>query len=135
MKHLKKYNESNEEFTLMNIIDIIQEFIDDGHEIVIFDDKEDMYFPDDIDEKRAKSFVFKRHEKSKGEFKIQVDFKESKKYSDLVKFLTEMDVAIERFNEEGFYLLDMKPMLKYIRSDEPDKTYKCGHIDFSFRGL
>ena len=48
LKHLKKYNESANEFTFIDIINIIQDIIDDGYDIVIYSATGNAYRPEDI---------------------------------------------------------------------------------------
>ena len=94
MKHLKKYNESAQEFTFIDIIDILQDIIDEGHDIIIYSATGHSWKPEDIN-KDTSIFKFNRYPNShKKEFKIQIGFKMSLEYNGLVDFFDEMKLAI-----------------------------------------
>lgn len=140
MKHLKKYNESVNEFTFFDIVDILQDIIDDGYDIVIYSATGHSYRPEDIDRgvngiNTGNTFNFHRYpNESKKSFKIQIGFHITKtatnmslKYIGLVDFLDEMKLPIARFEDAGFYLSHMEPEV-----DGESDTYRCYGVDYAF---
>lgn len=127
MKHLKKYNESAQEFTFIDIIDILQDIIDEGYDVVIYSATGHSWRPEDIN-KDTSIFKFHRYPNShKKDFKIQISFKMSLEYNGLVDFFDEMKVPIARFEDAGFYLRRMEPGV----NDESD-LYSCYGVDYNF---
>ncbi len=127
MKHLKKYNESVQEFTFIDIINILQDIIDEGYDIVIYSATGHSWRPEDIN-KDTSIFKFHRYSNShKKDFKIQISFKMSLEYSGLVDFFDEMKVPIARFEDAGFYLRYMEPEV----NGESDR-YNCYGVDYNF---
>ena len=127
MKHLKKYNESAQEFTFIDIIDILQDIIDEGHDVVIYSATGHSWKPEDIN-KDTSIFKFNRYPNSnKKEFKIQIGFKMSLEYNGLVDFFDEMKVPVARFGDVGFYLRRMEPEV----NDESD-IYNCYVVEYAF---
>jgi hypothetical protein len=127
MKHLKKYNESAQEFTFIDIIDILQDIIDEGHDIIIYSATGHAWRPEDIN-KDTSIFKFNRYPNShKKEFKIQIGFKMSLEYNGLIDFFDEMKVPIARFEDAGFYLRYMEPEV----NGESDR-YNCYGVDYNF---
>ncbi len=127
MKHLKKYNESVQEFTFIDIINILQDIIDEGYDIVIYSATGHAWRPEDIN-KDTSIFKFHRYPNShKKDFKIQISFKMSLEYSGLVDFFDEMKVPIARFEDAGFYLSHMEPEV----NGESDR-YTCYGVDYAF---
>ncbi len=127
MKHLKKYNESVQEFTFIDIINILQDIIDEGYDIVIYSATGHAWRPEDIN-KDTSIFKFHRYPNShKKDFKIQISFKMSLEYSGLVDFFDEMKVPIARFEDAGFYLRYMEPEV----NGESDR-YNCYGVDYNF---
>jgi hypothetical protein len=127
MKHLKKYNESAQEFTFIDIIDILQDIIDEGHDIIIYSATGHSWRPEDIN-KDTSIFKFHRYPNShKKDFKIQISFKMSLEYNGLVDFFDEMKVPIARFEDAGFYLRYMEPEV----NGESDR-YNCYGVDYNF---
>ena len=127
MKHLKKYNESSQEFTFIDIIDILQDIIDEGYDIVIYSATGHAWRPEDIN-KDTSIFKFHRYPNSdKKDFKIQISFKMSLEYSGLVDFFDEMKVPVARFEDAGFYLRYMEPEV----NGESDR-YNCYGVDYNF---
>lgn len=127
MKHLKKYNESTSEFEFIDIINIMQEIIDDGHDIVIYSATGHAWRPESIDIIDTSIFRLKRYPNSKKEFKIQIGFKKNLGYNDLVDFLDEMKVPVARFEDAGFYVSRMEPEV----NGESDR-YNCYGVDYNF---
>ena len=94
MKHLKKYNESAQEFTFINIVDILQDILDEGHDVIIYSATGNSYRPEDISRRDIETiFRFYRYPNSnKKDFKIQISFKSSghwssSDYNNLVDFI------------------------------------------------
>jgi hypothetical protein len=128
MKHLKKYNESVQDFTLIDIINILQDYADDGYNIVIESATGHSYYPSDIDDRSVSNFKFQRWlNDSKKTFKFRVDFKSSKNYSELVSFLDEMNVVVGRFNDLGFYLQHVE-----VGQNKESDVYDSHSVKFSF---
>lgn len=128
MKHLKKYNESAQEFTLIDIIDILQDYADDGYNIVIESATGHAFYPSDTDKMSVSNFKLKRYANQKNEsFRFRIDFKSSKNYSELVSFLDEMNVVVGRFNDLGFYLQNVK-----VGQNEESDVYDSHSVEFSF---
>ena len=128
MKHLKKYNESAQEFTFIDIINILQDIIDEGYDVVIYSATWHSLRPEDIN-KDTSIFKFHRYSNShKKDFKIQIGFKMRElEYSPLVDFFDEMKPVIARFEDAGFYLRHMEPEV----NNESD-IYRCYGVDYSF---
>jgi hypothetical protein len=126
MKHLKKYNESSQEFTFTDIVDILQDIIDEGHDVFIYSANGFSWRPEDID-KNHSAFKFKRYPNARSEFKIQISFKKSLEYNDLIDFFDEMRVPIVRFEDNGFQLSNM-----YTESNEESDRYSCYIVDYHF---
>ena len=128
MKHLKKYNESAQEFTLIDIIYILQDYVDEGYNIVIFSATGHAFYPTDIDKTSISNFRLQRYANQKSKaFKFRIDFKSQKNYSELVSFLDEMNVAVGRFNDLGFYLQNVK-----VGQNEESNVYNLHSVEFSF---
>ena len=130
MKHLKSYNESKKEFTLLDIIDILHEYIDEGYNIVIYSARGSAYFPKDIEAPNSfiDNFQLQRwNNDSKKSFKFRIDFKSSKDYKELVSFLDEMNVAVGRFNDLGFYLQNVE-----VGQNKESDVYDSHSVQFSF---
>lgn len=131
MKHIRKYNESTQEFTFIDIVNILQDIIDDTESkyVVIYSATGNAYYGEDIHRRGIESiFKFKRYPSSTNrEFKFRVDFIVSKDYNSLVDFLDEMKVVVGRFEDEGFYVHMMDPQL----SHDSDK-YKCHGVEYRF---
>jgi hypothetical protein len=132
MKHLKKYNESAQEFGLIDIIYILQDYIDEGYNIVIFSATGHSFYPSDTDERSLSNFRLQRpftdsfESKSKA-FGFRIDFNKNKNYSELVSLLDEMNVSVGRFNDLGFYLKNVK-----IGQNEESNVYNSRSVGFSF---
>jgi hypothetical protein len=129
MKHIKKYNESTSNFTFIDIINIIQDIIDEGHDIVIYSATGNSYRPEDINRRGIETiFRFYRYaNQGKKSFKIQISFDMSLEYNGLVDFFDEMKPVIARFEDTGFYLSRMEPKV----NDESD-LYSCYGVDYAF---
>jgi hypothetical protein len=129
MKHIKKYNESTSNFTFIDIINIIQDIIDEGHDIVIYSATGNSYRPEDINRRGIETiFRFYRYaNQGKKSFKIQISFDMSLEYNGLVDFFDEMKPVIARFEDTGFYLSRMEPKV----NDESD-LYSCYGVDYTF---
>ena len=128
MKHLKKYNESAQEFGLIDIIYILQDYVDEGYNIVIFSATGHGFYPSDTDERSLSDFRLQKYDNQKNKsFKFSIDFKSSKKYSELVSFLDEMNVVVGRFNDLGFYLQNVK-----VGQNEESDVYDSRSVEFSF---
>lgn len=129
MKHLKKYNESAQEFTFIDIIDILQDIIDEKHDVIIYSATGNYYTPEDINKRGVETeFRFYRYaNENKKSFKIQINFKMSLEYNGLVDFFDEMKVPIARFEDTGFYLSHMEPKV----TDESD-LYRCYGVYYNF---
>ena len=71
LKHLKKYNESTNEFTFIDIINIIQDIIDEGYDVNIYSATGNSYRPEDINRRGIETiFKFYRYaNQSKKSFK------------------------------------------------------------------
>jgi len=132
MKHLKKYNESAQEFGLIDIINVLQDYIDEGYDIVIFSATGNSFYPTDIDKTSISNFRLQRYANQKNKaFKFRIDFKESKSYSELVSFLDEMNVAVGRFNDLGFYLQNVQ--VGEDHDSEREGPFIAYSVEFSFQ--
>jgi hypothetical protein len=136
MKHLKKYNESTQEFGLIDIINILQDSIDE-YPVVIYS-ATGFSYSTDINSNlepmwqgalpASDTFKFKRYKNdTKRSFKFRVDFKKSKNYSELVSFLDEMNVSVARFNDFGFYLQNVE-----VGENKESDVYDSHSVQFSF---
>jgi len=127
MKYLKTYNESVQEFGLIDIIYILQDYVDEGYNIVIFSANGLSFYPSDTDERSVSTFRLQRYANQKNKtFKFRIDFKSSKNYSELVNFLDEMNVVVGRFSDLGFYLKNVK--VGEIESD----FYNTNSVEYIF---
>lgn len=129
MKHLRKYNESAQEFTFIDIVNILQDIIDEygSKYVVIYSATGNVYYAENID-KGETEFKFKRFPNSSEKmFKFSIDFINNKDYNDLVDFLDEMKTVVSRFEDVGFYLNMMQPEL----NEESDK-YSCYSVQYQF---
>ena len=131
MKHLKKYNESAQEFTFIDIIDILQDIIDEGYDVVIYSATGHSWRPEDIN-KDISLFKFNRYVNEGKRFKVQISFKSSghwssSDYNNLIDFLEEMKVPVARFEDAGFYIHNMEPGV----NNESDR-YSCYGVDYAF---
>lgn len=131
MRHIRKYNESTQEFTFIDIVNILQDIIDDvdSKYLVIYSATGNAYYGDDIHRRGIESiFKFKRYPSSSNrEFKFRIDFIKNKNYNELVDFLDEMKTVVGRFEDEGFYVHMMEPML----NNDSDK-YDCHGVEYRF---
>ena len=131
MKHLKKYNESTQEFGLIDIINVLQDAIDE-YDVVIFSATGNAFYPSDTDETSISNFKLQRYANQKNKtFKFRIDFNESKNYSELVSFLDEMNVAVGRFNDLGFYLQNVQ--VGEDHDSEREGPYIAYSVEFSFQ--
>ena len=131
MKHLKKYNESTQEFGLIDIINVLQDAIDE-YDVVIFSATGNSFYPTDIDKTSISNFRLQRYVNQKNKtFKFRIDFNESKNYSELVSFLDEMNVAVGRFNDLGFYLQNVQ--VGEDHDSEREGPYIAYSVEFSFQ--
>lgn len=131
MKHLKKYNESTQEFGLIDIVYILQDAIDE-YAVVIFSATGHAFYPTDIDKTSISNFRLQRYANQKSKvFKFRIDFIESKNYSELVSFLDEMNVAVGRFNDLGFYLQNVQ--VGEDHDSEREGPYIAYSVEFSFQ--
>jgi hypothetical protein len=128
MKHLKTYNEDVKEFGFIDIINVLQDYIDDRYNIVIYSATGTAYYPGDINTRDIETiFKFKRYTNQKNKtFKFWINFKSSKNYSELVNFLDEMNVVVGRFSDLGFYLKNIK--VGEIESD----FYNTNSVEYIF---
>ena len=132
MKHLKKYNESAQEFGLIDIINVLQDYIDEGYDVTIFSATGHAFYPTDIDKTSISNFRLQRYANQKNKaFKFRIDFNESKNYSELVSFLDEMNVAVGRFNDLGFYLQNVQ--VGEDHDSEREGPYIAYSVEFSFQ--
>jgi hypothetical protein len=137
MKHLKKYNESTQEFGLIDIAYILQDYADEGYNIVVYSATGHPYFLNDFyksgtTEENISNFRLQRYANQKNKtFKFRIDFNESKSYSELVSFLDEMNVAVGRFNDLGFYLQNVK--VGEDHDSEREGPYIAYSVEFSFQ--
>jgi len=131
MKHIRKYNESAQEFTFIDIVNILQDIIDDTDNkyLVIYSATGNAYYGEDINRRGIEDiFKFKRYPNSSNrEFKFRVDFINNKGYNELVDFLDEMKSVVGKFADEGFYVRIMEPFL----NGESDK-YSCHGVEYRF---
>ena len=134
MKYLSTYSklfESSDSFSLYDIIDILHEYVDDGYNIVIYSARGSAYYPKDIQSSPNSfidSFQLQRwNNDSNKSFKFRIDFKSSKDYKGLVSFLDEMNVAVGRFNDLGFYLQNVE-----VGQNRESDVYNSHSVEFSF---
>ena len=132
MKHLKKYNESKKEFGLLDIVYILQDYTDEGYVATIFSATGHAFYPSDTDKTSISNFRLQRYANQKNKaFKFRIDFNESKNYTELVSFLDEMNVAVGRFNDLGFYLQNVK--VGEDHDSEREGPYIAYSVEFSFQ--
>lgn len=132
MKHLKAYNESAQEFGLIDIINVLQDYIDEGYDVTIFSATGHAFYSTDTDEISISNFKLKRYANQKNEsFRFRIDFLESKNYSELVIFLDKMNVAVGRFNDLGFYLQNVQ--VGEDHDSEREGPYIAYNVEFSFQ--
>ena len=132
MNYLKKFEkiELNQKFEFIDIINILQEYIDDGYSVIIYSATGADYYPNDINNvAKVNNFRFVRWlNDSYKSFKFRIDFMSHKNYSELAKFLDDMSVSINRFNDSGFYL-------QYFRISSSDSdVYSAYGVEFFFFG-
>lgn len=130
MRYLKKF-ESNQQFTFIDIVNILQDIIDDTESkyVVIYSATGNAYYAEDINRRDIEIiFKFKRYpSSSNSEFKFRIDFVKNKNYHEFVDFLGEMKTVVSRFEDEGFYINRMEPML----NEDSDKYY-CYGVEYRF---
>lgn len=132
MKYIKTYNESAQEFGLIDIINVLQDYIDEGYDVTIFSATGHAFYPTDIDKTSISNFRLQRYANQKNKaFKFRIDFNESKNYSELVSFLDEMNVAVGRFNDLGFYLQNVQ--VGEDHDSEREGPYIAYSVEFSFQ--
>jgi hypothetical protein len=134
MKHLKyqKYFESNKPNNQpINFSDIFDILIDlqeqDGYDIKILDARKINYKLSDINNSNLiNTFKFNRWTNdTKQSFKIIVDFKLEKNYTELVNYLSMMNTEISRFNDLGVYLINLE-----INKNLDNDKYKIHSVEF-----
>jgi hypothetical protein len=103
MKFIKKYESNSNQDDILDIIDILIEFKDDGHILDIESAKGFIYtLTDDFS-----NFRFKRYEDDKElSFIFKVNLKKMLEYTDAIKYINEKNHIIKRLNSYGWLLND-----------------------------
>lgn len=133
MKYLKKFEskeESKEELSLVDIVEIMLDLIYQHYFITITSANGMVYYPDDsLDKSKVDLFKFKRWENEDiSSFKIKIDFPNNLGYDDFIKFLyEETGVIVNRFSDRGFYLNHMEPKI-----DPNSDEYKPYAVEYKF---
>lgn len=107
--YIKEKNEPKVEetpITFEEVVEILIDLIDDGHDIVIFGANGNSYTTDYIKEGDYSNahFKLKRWEGSKNCFLFSVNFFKGLNYEELTKFLNDFNSEIGRFKDKGYYL-------------------------------
>jgi hypothetical protein len=113
MKHLKKFNSINENHTHENDVDIIidtmQDFLDDGRNILFKSPIDDMRYQDYI-AKNSNYLGFKPilNTGSRIRSQFSIVFKDIKDYSDFLSVSNQMQSVFCRLKDEDWTMYDMK---------------------------
>jgi hypothetical protein len=127
MKYIKPIFESNDKFTFAHIIEILDELIDDGMDIVIYAANGVAYYPDDISRKDINDvFRFQRYQNSKLNFKISIHFSNIN-YTQTVDILNRLKSVVGRFDDLGFGLFRF-----YLNSDNDSDQFALQSLDYHF---
>jgi len=135
MKYLRTYSklfESSDSFSLLNIVDVLQDYIDD-RSITLFSARGFSYQSRDlvlITQSMIDNFKFSRYNTdSTKSFRFKINFSKAKDYKELLIFLDEMNAVIGRFGDLGFSLRE----IEIEKTDEDN--YSAWGVDFSFHNL
>jgi hypothetical protein len=128
MKYLKPIFESDDRFTFSDIIEILDELIDDGMQIVIYAANGIAYYPDDISRKGINDiFKFQRYQNAKKSFKFRIDFNTNLNYIETVDILNKLKSVVGRFDDLGFQLSGF-----YLNSDNESDHFRLHSIEYNF---
>ena len=128
MKYLKPIFESDDRFTFSDIIEILDELIDDGMQIVIYAANGIAYYPDDISRKDINDiFKFQKYQNAKKSFAFRIDFDTNLNYIETVDVLNTLKSVVGRFDDLGFQLSDF-----YLNSDNESDHFILRSIEYNF---
>ena len=135
MKYLRTYTklfESSDSFSLLNIVEVLQDYIDD-RSLTLFSARGFAYQARDlvpVTQSMIDNFKFNRYDADITKlFKFKISFSKPKDYKELLTFLDEMNEVIGRFGDLGFSLREI-----VIEQTEED-NYSAWGVDFSFHDL
>ena len=135
MKYLRTYSklfESSDSFSLLNIVEVLQDYIDD-YSVTLFSARGFAYQSRDlssITQSMIDNFKFSRYsDDNTKSFKFEISFSKPKDYKELLIFLDEMNAVIGRFGDLGFSLRGIE-----IEQTEED-NYSAWGVNFSFQDL
>ena len=128
MKYIKPIFESNsDEFTFADIIEVLDELIDNGMDIVIYAANGVAYYPDDISRKDINDvFRFQRYQNANKSFKISIHFSNIN-YTETIDILNRLKSVVGRFDDLGFGLFRF-----YLNSDNDSDQFSLQSIDYHF---
>ena len=135
MKHLRKYNESAEEFQLIDLVDYLQDLMDhydiylhsDGNEITMQDiiDNNDFYAGDDVPNfANTKSNPLQTYPFDKNDFQIIIPIKD---FKDLEKVYYHMKSVKGHMKAQGYQLSYFE-----IGTDTNEGEEKLTSVNYSF---
>lgn len=135
MKHLRKYNESAEEFQLIDLVDYLQDLMDyydiylhsDGNEITMQDiiDNNDFYAGDDVPNfANTKSNPLETYPFDKNDFQIIIPIKD---FKDLEKVYYHMKSVKGHMKAHGYQLSYFE-----IGTDTNEGEEKLTSVNYSF---
>ena len=135
MKHLRKYNESAEEFQLIDLVDYLQDLMDhydiylhsDGNEITMQDiiDNNDFYAGDDVPNfANTKSNPLQTYPFDKNDFQIIIPIKD---FKDLEKVYYHMKSVKGHMKAQGYQLSYFE-----IGTDTNEGEEKFTSVNYSF---
>jgi hypothetical protein len=131
MKHLKPIFESDDRFTFSDIIEILEDIIDEGLDIVIYAANGIAYYPDDISRRDINDiFKFQRYQNAKKSFKFRIDFNTNLNYIETVDVLNKLKSVVGRFDDLGFQLSGF-----YLNSDNESDQFRLHSIEYNFEEL
>lgn len=135
MKHLRKYNESAEEFQLIDLVDYLQDLMDhydiylhsDGNEITMQDiiDNNDFYAGDDVPNfANTKSNPLETYPFDKNDFQIIIPIKD---FKDLEKVYYHMKSVKGHMKAQGYQLSYFE-----IGTDTNEGEERLTSVNYSF---
>ena len=134
MKYLKNYKifeSAQDRFTFSDIIEILEDLIDEGLDIVIYAANGIAYYPDDVSRKDINDiFKFQRYNNANKSFKFRIDFSDNLNYIETVDVLNKLKSVVGRFDDLGFQLSGF-----YLNSDNESDQFRLLSIEYNFEEL
>lgn len=131
MKYLKPIFESDDRFTFSDIIEILEDLIDDGMDIVIYAANGIAYYPDDVSRKDINDiFKFQRYNNANKSFKFRIDFGTNLNYIEAVDVLSKLKSVVGRFDDLGFQLSGF-----YLNNDDESDQFRLRSIEYNFEEI